>query len=39
VKFVNGKILLFKGGQNEELETFLRDLKRICIFEIIGAHT
>jgi hypothetical protein len=32
-------IPLFKGGWDEDFETFLRDFKRACIFGIIDAHT
>lgn len=39
MKFANGNIPLFKGGQNENLKTFLKDYKKTCIFGIIGTHT
>jgi hypothetical protein len=32
-------IPLFRGGQNEDLEIFLREFKRACIFGTVGAQT
>jgi hypothetical protein len=32
-------IPLFKGGQNENFKTFLKDFLKSCIFGVSNAHT